>query len=653
MSRSQQEIRPFADVFHRHDLWLGSLIRNNPLATVVVDSRYRIQICNAAFETLFGYREEDVVGEPIDALITGPETEHEALDFNRRASQGEPVRAVTRRRRKDGTFVDVEVDIVPLAVDGEPVGAYGIYRNLTAEKRAERLLSAQYSVVRALAECETLESATQRILQAVGERVGFQVGVVFIAGADGRLECLDIWHAAGMDTSEFEAATRQTAFGRGEGFAGRIWAAKRPGWIVDVSSDESFPGGAVAQRSGLHAAFGFPILSGVEAFGVVEFFSTAVLEPDDNILRMFASVGNQLGAFIERRRAQRELERFFAMSLDMLCIAGFDGYFKRINTSWENVMGYTWAELVTKPYLDLVHSEDRETTATELRKLSDGSGVSFESRWRCSDGKYKWLHWSAMATPKQQTFYAVARDNTDRRAAEQQMREALKMKSDFVSFVTHQLRTPLSGIKWMLELARDAQEPDEVDSYVQDARESADRLISLVNDLLDVSRLESGKLQVSLELVDVPALTKSVLDDVAMLVREKGHQLVVDISPVPEIVADRQLLRQVILNLVSNAIKYTPAKGRIDVRIAQEDRSLNWSIRDSGIGISKASQARLFEKFYRAENALTIDTEGTGLGLYLVRLIVERFGGQVMCDSQEGCGTTFSVTLPPAGATIS
>jgi two-component system phosphate regulon sensor histidine kinase PhoR len=258
-----------------------------------------------------------------------------------------------------------------------------------------------------------------------------------------------------------------------------------------------------------------------------------------------------------------------------------------------------------------------------------------------------------MATPKQQTFYAVARDNTDRRAAEQQMREALKMKSDFVSFVTHQLRTPLSGIKWMLELARDAQEPDEVDSYVQDARESADRLISLVNDLLDVSRLESGKLQVSLELVDVPALTKSVLDDVAMLVREKGHQLVVDISPVPEIVADRQLLRQVILNLVSNAIKYTPAKGRIDVRIAQEDRSLNWSIRDSGIGISKASQARLFEKFYRAENALTIDTEGTGLGLYLVRLIVERFGGQVMCDSQEGCGTTFSVTLPPAGATIS
>jgi len=278
--------------------------------------------------------------------------------------------------------------------------------------------------------------------------------------------------------------------------------------------------------------------------------------------------------------------------------------------------------------------------------------VSLENRWRCREGGYKWLHWNVMAVPEQRIVYGVARDITDRRAAEQQMQEALKMKSDFVSFVTHQLRTPLSGIKWMLELAKESPERGELDSYVQDARESAERLISLVNDLLDVSRLESGKLQVVLQPTDLRALTRGVLDDVATLVREKRHKLLVHASAVPDIVVDAQLLRQAILNLVSNAIKYTPPNGQIGVRISEVGGMLHWSIQDSGIGIPEASQTKLFEKFYRADNALTIDTEGTGLGLYLVRLIVERFGGKVVCESKEGRGTTFSILLPLAEAIV-
>jgi two-component system, OmpR family, phosphate regulon sensor histidine kinase PhoR len=103
-----------------------------------------------------------------------------------------------------------------------------------------------------------------------------------------------------------------------------------------------------------------------------------------------------------------------------------------------------------------------------------------------------------------------------------------------------------------------------------------------------------------------------------------------------------------VLNLISNAIKYTPSGGHIDIRMGRDHRGLRWSIRDSGIGIPKPGQSRLFEKFYRADNAHTIDTEGTGLGLYLVRLIIERFGGAIVCESEEGRGTLFSVTLPLA-----
>jgi signal transduction histidine kinase len=168
-----------------------------------------------------------------------------------------------------------------------------------------------------------------------------------------------------------------------------------------------------------------------------------------------------------------------------------------------------------------------------------------------------------------------------------------------------------------------------------------------VNDLLDVSRLESGKLQLSLEPVRLLQLTYDVVADVATLVRERNHRLDVQSEPdIPISMLDSQLLRQVILNLLSNAIKYTPADGRIEIRIRREGQALQWSIKDSGIGISEDSQKRLFEKFFRADNAHSIDTEGTGLGLYLVRLIVERLGGTITCESEVGRGTLFRFTLP-------
>lgn len=227
-------------------------------------------------------------------------------------------------------------------------------------------------------------------------------------------------------------------------------------------------------------------------------------------------------------------------------------------------------------------------------------------------------------------------------------RQVSQLKSDFVSFVTHQLRTPLSGIKWMLELA--AQTPgitEELMSFVRDASDSAERLIGLVNNLLDASRLESGTLKMTPAPTGLADLTRSVLDELATFVRARGHRLTLEGGEGgPRVLADPQLLRQVILNLTSNAIKYTPAGGAVTVRIGRENGVARWAITDTGVGIPREAQKRLFEKFFRAENAPTIETEGTGLGLYLVRLIVERLGGRVWCESEEGRGSTFLFTLP-------
>jgi len=131
------------------------------------------------------------------------------------------------------------------------------------------------------------------------------------------------------------------------------------------------------------------------------------------------------------------------------------------------------------------------------------------------------------------------------------------------------------------------------------------------------------------------------------LISERGHRVsIIAAKEAAPVWADPQLLRQVILNLASNAVKYTPTGGEITIRMEQEEAAVRWTIQDSGIGIPKEGQRRLFEKFYRAENVVKMETEGTGLGLYLVRLILEQFGGRVWCESEEGKGSTFLFTLP-------
>jgi two-component system phosphate regulon sensor histidine kinase PhoR len=257
------------------------------------------------------------------------------------------------------------------------------------------------------------------------------------------------------------------------------------------------------------------------------------------------------------------------------------------------------------------------------------------------------LHWDAQAA-RDETGASAGLTFTLRDVTQE--REVSQMKSDFVAFVTHQLRTPLSGIKWLLELAADTPDAGEMRAYIQDAREANERLVGLVNDLLDISRLESGRLTVSPQPLHVGTITESVLQELDPLIKDKGHRLSLSgFEEVPPVVADPQLVRQVILNLLSNAIKYTPPRGEIALQVGQENGCIRWVVRDTGIGIPQDALPRLFEKFYRANNVHKVETEGTGLGLYLVRLIVERCGGEIWCESEEGRGATFQFTVPLQG----
>jgi PAS domain S-box-containing protein len=318
------------------------------------------------------------------------------------------------------------------------------------------------------------------------------------------------------------------------------------------------------------------------------------------------------------------------------------------------MLGYdSGAQLVAEPpgLWARLHVDPARRAAYLAEMHGNGEVHGFESQLRRRDGRLIWVAENAKAVVNVSGecthCEAFVEDITARKEAEQ-------LKSDFIGFVTHQLRTPLAGIRWMLELAgQDPSLSGDVKTDISDAHASALRLIGLVNELLDISRLENGRLTNAPAPTDLGALAQSVLDDLAPLIQQKGQRVDVDATAVPPAMVDPQLARQAVLNFLSNAVKYTPPGGTITVSARLDRDHVRWSVTDTGIGIPAAAQKRLFEKFFRAENATTVNTEGTGLGLYFARLIAERSGGSVTCTSIEGEGSTFSLALPiaqPVGA---
>ena len=234
-------------------------------------------------------------------------------------------------------------------------------------------------------------------------------------------------------------------------------------------------------------------------------------------------------------------------------------------------------------------------------------------------------------------------------AGTREMETALGMQADFVSFASHQLRTPLAGIKWLLELAME--EPGvegELRSYLVDSRESAERLIGLVNDLLDIARLEGGRTVAAPVRVDLAALCRDLTGQMQPNVAKRQHTLSVSgIDDPAPVFVDGAMVLQAIQNLLSNAIKYTPDGGQVRMALTREGADIICTVEDSGIGVPEAARGRLFEKFFRADNVLTMETEGTGLGLFMVRLILEKFGGRIWYEpGTDGTGSRFAFALP-------
>jgi signal transduction histidine kinase len=229
----------------------------------------------------------------------------------------------------------------------------------------------------------------------------------------------------------------------------------------------------------------------------------------------------------------------------------------------------------------------------------------------------------------------------------ERLREADRLKDEFVALISHDLRTPLTSIMGYLELAMDDETlGEEPRSYLDVVQRNSERLLRLVNDLLFVARLEAGELDLRPTEVDLAAIVRQSVEEARPRAAGKGIELGCEVRSVPTLVGDRGRLFQLLDNLISNAIKFTAEGGRVEVRLAERDSRVRVEVSDTGIGIAPGEQARLFERFFRATTATEQHIPGTGLGLYIASAIVEAHGGGIEVESEPGRGTTFCVELP-------
>lgn len=362
-----------------------------------------------------------------------------------------------------------------------------------------------------------------------------------------------------------------------------------------------------------------------------------------------------------RRHAEVEEEKTSAMLSsigDGLVVVNENGEIILVNNVFQDLLGWTDQEVRGKRLTEIIPLIDEKNqifpeekrlislTLKQQEKVSNRTQSMYYQRKDTSRFPVAISVSPIIVAGKLIGAVEVFRDITKEK-------EIDKAKTEFVSLASHQLRTPLTAIRWYVELllSDDSKSlTDEQREYLKEVADGNLRMIDLVNALLNVSRIELGSFAVDVEPVAIEPLCDAVIKDLQPLIDKKHHTVDIDCSSAPNSYsADPKLMMIILQNLVSNAVKYTPEKGTIRVRVNYDHNTLNIVVSDNGYGIPKDQQDKVFDKLFRADNVKIQDTTGTGLGLYIVKAIVEQSQGEIWFDSEQDKGTTFNIKLPITG----
>ncbi len=590
-----------------------------PDAAIAVDANHKIRFWNRAAELIFGYSAAEALGQTVRELLMPA---HSFPDDRRHAEHKQTASSEvyeTVRRRKDGTLVYVNASSKTILHANGSL-AYVLYtkKDVTHLKiaRDSKLVESRFG--------KLLESTPDAILivNAIGRIVlaNSQAGQVFrysqqeLLGKPVEVLLPERWRQNhGQLRSQFMARPRTRAMGS----ALELYGLR--------SNGEEFP---------------------VEV-------TLSPLETEEGTMVMSA-----VRDIADRKKAEQKFRALLESAPDAMVIVGRDGRISLVNSQTERLFGYERAELLGKPVELLVperfrprHDSHRQNFFRQPRPRAMGEGLELHGLRRDGSEFPVEISLSPLETEDGLFVSSAIRDVTERRRYEQRLQETNRLKSEFLANMSHELRTPLNGIIGFSEFLID-EKPGPLNAkqkeYLADVLTSGQHLLRLINDVLDLSKIEAGKMELFPEEFELPKVIEEICSVVAPLARRKNITVRRTIEPaIASITLDRGNLVQILYNLVSNALKFTNEGGEVSVLVdVNAEDQLRLTVRDTGIGIRAEDLSKLFVEFQQLDAGSARKYEGTGLGLALTKRLVEFQRGSISVSSKPGVGSTFTVTLP-------
>lgn len=536
---------------------------------------------------------------------------------------------------------------------------------LTVERdRTEAL----YRISRELSASLDLNRVMNRALQLLKEAIGVDKGSILLLDH----ETGDLRLRASMGRPEpLPPEGRSTPFRKGVGLAGWVLEHREPVIVPDVTQDERW---AEIQEESPRSALCVPLQAGEDILGVLtlsdsrlDYFAEAHLRMvtaaatqiataigNAELYRLIQEQAERLGEMLRLQQTEASKSRAILEGIaDGVVVTDSEGRIILFNDAAERILGVPRAVVMDESVhvLPATLSSGAEMAARGLAAVSKWVGVPtrdgrlMEERFSVGRQVASVRVTPVMMGAELLGTVALFRDITREVEAE-------RVKNEFISTVSHELRTPMTSIKGYTDLIfMQAAGPitENQRKFLSVIKSNADRLAMLVNDLLDISRIETGRIRLNRQPIPTGEVVEDVVTALSKQAEEKNLTLTMDVEKdLPPVYADRDRLTQVLTNLVDNACRYTPEGGKVTVTVHRVSDKVQVDVTDTGIGIAPKDQEKIFERFFRADHPVVQETGGTGLGLAIVKSFVEMHNGEIWLDSELGKGTTFSFTMPIA-----
>ncbi len=622
---------------------------------------------NPAWKRCFGLEQTALLDLKSFEELFSEGARDEVAALFRRALDGEMVdRVPLRHHSLDGRMLDLELSLSRRQKTGIPLAVRCLMRDVTQQKQRENRLALQLAVSQIVGENASGESAGMRILEALCISQGWDVAIEWVVGVEQKyLEFGTAWGAPGRNAEALIQASMGLTLAGSSELPERAWREGRTVWMANIADAPPTERVAAAQSQEMVSGWAVPVRTGSKVLAVLEFYAHFRLREDREAMAAIetaaASLGQLLARTQERGRAE-ELSRQQEILLDAVAegVCGLDrqGKVTFANPAAARLLGAPADELIDKPVHELLHGAAAADLACgkdcPLRNAAaQAGGASGEENIYRVDGTSfpaEYALTPIRAHGRISGSVLSFRDISQRYALD-------RMKDEFISTVSHELRTPLTSIRGALGLLSSGilgEANEKATNLLRIALTNSDRLVRLINDILDLERIQSGREPLGFRNVQLADIVKQAIEVMQPMADTAGVQLLHDSTKV-EISADPDRLLQVVTNLLSNAVKFSPPNSPVSVMLRPGVTGVILSVIDHGRGIPADKLESIFGRFQQVDASDSRQKGGTGLGLAICRTIVLQHSGRIWAERNPVRGSTFRIFLPyrPAPAPAS